>query len=341
MTQTREIRLKARPDGPATRDNFDMITRTLPPPKAGELLVRVIWLSLDPYMRGRMDAGKSYAAPVEIGEVMTAQAVGEVVQSNHDRFVHGDVVMGPFGWADHAISDGIGVVKVPAGAPISTALGVLGMPGMTAWTGLTEIAKAKPRETVVVSAATGAVGATAGQLAKARGMRVVGVAGGAEKCAFAVDELGYDSCLDHRSLDRKSLAAGIRDAAPDGVDVYFENVGGKTLSATLGNMNDFGRIAVCGMIAWYSGQNLDEAAPLPLVWRNILTRKLSVQGFIVTDHFDRWGAFYKEVAPMVMDGRITMREDVTNGIENAPDAFFRMLEGRNFGKTLVRVGPDP
>ena len=341
MTNARQIRLKSRPEGLATHDNFELVEVALPDPGEGELLVRVIWLSLDPYMRGRMDDVKSYAPAVALGEVMTAQGVGEVLASRQPGFAAGDIVLGTFGWADHAISDGTGVVKVPAGPPISTALGVLGMPGMTAWTGLGEITGAKSGETIVISAATGAVGALAGQLAKARGLRTIGVAGGAEKCAYAMEELGYDACLDHRAHDAKSLGAAIARAAPGGVDVYFENVGGKTLSAVVPNMNDDGRIAVCGMIAWYGGQNLDEAAPLPFVWRNVLTRRLRVRGFIVFDHFDRWPDFHAEVAPMVKDGRIKVREDVTDGLENAPEAFFRMLNGGNFGKTLIRLGPDP
>lgn len=337
MTTARSIRLKSRPRGPATHENFEMTEDRLPDPGDGEFLVRVLWLSLDPYMRGRMNAGKSYTPPVEIGAVMTAQAVGEVVRSRHPHFSEGDIVLGGFGWTDHAISDGRDVVKVPEGPPISTALGVLGMPGFTAWTGLGEITKASSGETILVSAATGAVGAMAGQLAKARGLRPIGVAGGAEKCTFATDVLGYDTCLDHKEHDTSSLTAALAEAAPEGIDVYFENVGGDTLSAAVMNMKDFGRIALCGMIAWYDGANVDKAAPLPLIWRNILTRRLRVRGFIIFDHWSDFPAFHAEVAPMVMDGRIKIREDVTDGLENAPDAFFRMLEGGNFGKTLVKV----
>lgn len=337
MTNARSIRLKSRPKGAASHENFEMTQDTLPDPGEGEFLVRILWLSLDPYMRGRMNAGKSYTPPVEIGAIMTAQAVGEVVASRHPRFAEGDIVLGGFGWTDHAISDGRDVMKVPEGPPISTALGVLGMPGFTAWTGLGEITGATQGETILVSAATGAVGAMAGQLAKTRGLRTIGVAGGPEKCAFAMDELGYDACLDHRALDAAALTTAVAETAPQGIDVYFENVGGDTLSAAVMNMNDFGRIALCGMIAWYDGANVEKAAPLPLIWRNILTRRLRVRGFIVFDHYADFPTFHAEVAPMVMDGRIKVREDVTEGLENAPDAFFRMLEGGNFGKTLVKA----
>jgi len=289
-----------------------------------------------------MDDVKSYAEPVAIGGIMEGGAVGEVIASNHTGFAVGDIVTGQFGWTSHAMSDGEGVRKVdPSVAPISTALGVLGMPGITAWVGLNEIAQAQPGETIVVSAATGAVGGLVGQLAKAKGMRVIGVAGGAEKCAYAVAELGYDVCLDHRAYDAKGLSLAIKEAAPDGVDVYFENVGGKTFEATLSRMNTGGRIAVCGMISWYSGKGVSEAQPLPAVWRNILTRRLRVQGFIIFDHFHLMGHFLKEVGPMVGDGRIVVKETVAEGLENAPAAFMAMLEGGNFGKQLVRVGDDP
>ncbi|MBI1417029.1 MAG: zinc-binding dehydrogenase [Limimaricola sp.] len=341
MTTATSIVLASRPQGPATLENFRLEQHPLPDPTEGELLVRVIWLSLDPYMRGRMDDGPSYAAPVALGAVMTGGAVAEVVASRHPGFAVGDLVMGAFGWTTHAISDGAGLRKVdPRLAPPQTALGVLGMPGMTAWVGLTDIAPMKPGETVVISAATGAVGSVAGQLAKARGARVIGVAGGPEKCVWATSELGYDVCLDHHALDEKALRAALREAAPDGIDVYFENVGGKTLAAVMPNMATGGRIALCGMIAWYSGQNFDEALPLPRVWSTILTRRLNVRGFIVSDHFDRSGAFAAEVAPLVMSGRMKLRETVTDGLENAPAAFLSLLEGGNFGKALVRVGPD-
>ena len=342
MTHARSIRLAARPEGLAKLSDLTLTEDAMPEPGPGQFLVRVIWLSLDPYMRGRMDAAKSYATPVDVGGIMEGGAVGEVVASHHEGFAVGQIVTGQFGWTTHAVSNGEGVRVVDPGvAPISTALGVLGMPGITAWVGLNDIAGAKAGETIVISAATGAVGGLVGQLARAKGMRVIGVAGGAEKCAYAVEALGYDICLDHRAMDAQALGAAIKEAAPDGVDVYFENVGGKTLAAVLPNMKVGGRIALCGMIAWYGGQNMDEALPLPVVWRNVLTRRLRVQGFIIFDHFDRFPAFMAEVAPLVADGRVVVREDVTEGLENAPGAFLAMLKGGNFGKTLVRVGADP
>ncbi|WP_298361221.1 NADP-dependent oxidoreductase [uncultured Litoreibacter sp.] len=342
MTTAQSITLASRPTGSPVPENFATVDRVMPDPGAGEFLVRVIWLSLDPYMRGRMDDAKSYAEPVAIGGVMEGGVVGKVVVSNHAGFDAGDIVTAQFGWTTHAISDGEGVRKVnPDVAPISTALGALGMPGITAWVGLNEIAAAQAGETIVVSAATGAVGGMVGQLAKAKGMRVIGVAGGAEKCAFAEAELGYDICLDHRAMDAKELAAALKAAAPDGVDVYFENVGGKTLEAVLTRMNTGGRIALCGAISWYSGQGIAEAQPLPAVWRNILTRRLRVQGFIIFDHFHLMGQFQKEVGPLVGNGTIKVKESVTDGLENAPAAFIELLKGGNFGKQLVRVGDDP
>ncbi len=342
MTKMQRIVLASRPQGQPAPDNFRLETGDLHKPGPGEMLVRTIWLSLDPYMRGRMDDAKSYAEPVPVGGTMEAGCVAEVMASNTDRFVVGDIVVGQVGWTSHAVSDGKGYRKVdPSIAPLSTFLGVLGMPGMTAWVGLGDIAQAQAGETVVVSAATGAVGGVVGQLAKAKGCRVVGVAGGAEKCTFAVEELGFDACLDHRTGDVKDLRARIAKAAPDGIDVYYENVGGKTLEAVLPCMNTFGRIPLCGMIAWYSGQGADAAMRLPAAWRAILVKRLRVQGFIIFDHNDRAGAFLSEVAPMVADGRIKYRESVTQGLESAPQAFLDLLKGGNFGKQLVRVGDDP
>ncbi len=342
MTTAAQIVLASRPQGKPTLDNFRHETASLPAIKDGEFLVRVVWLSLDPYMRGRMDDAKSYAKPVGIGDVMEGGTVAEVMESKNDKFPVGKIVAGSFGWTSHAISNGEGVRIVdPKVAPISTAQGVLGMPGITAWVGLNDIGRARDGETIVVSAATGAVGAMVGQLAKAKNMRVIGVAGGPEKCDFAVKELGYDVCLDHHAHDAKSLTKAIADAAPDGVDVYFESVGGKTLEAVLVNMNTHGRIAVCGMISWYSGQGLADAQPLPAVWRNILTRRLLVEGFIIFDHFNKFPDFMEQVGPMVGDGRISFKEDVADGLENAPQAFLDMLQGGNFGKQMVRVGADP
>ena len=332
--------LAARPQGKPKPSDFRFEEAELPDPGPGQIAVRTTWLSLDPYMRGRMDDAKSYAAPVPIGGTMEAGAVGEVIASNADGISVGDTVVGRIGWASHGVVAATEVRRIdPTVAPPQTALGVLGMPGHTAWVGVNDILGVKAGDTVVISAASGAVGSLAGQLAKARGATVIGVAGGAEKCAFVLDELGFDACLDHRAADDgRAMAKLLAEAAPKGVDAYFENVGGKTLEGVLPNMNDFGRIAVCGMIAWYSGQGIAEAAPAPFVWRSILTKRLRVQGFIIFDHNDRYAPFVKEVAPMIADGRVKYRESVTAGLENAPAAFMAMLEGGNFGKTLVRVG---
>lgn len=329
------ITLAARPKGQPQLSDFAPVTRELGDPGPGQVLVRIKWLSLDPYMRGRMDDAKSYAAPVPLGGVMGGEAVGEVLISGSPAFKPGDTVIGPFGWCDHALADA-GTLRAvdPALAPIQTALGVLGMPGLTAWVGLNDIAQAQPGETIIVSAATGAVGSTVGQLAKAKGLRVIGVAGGAEKCAYAVETLGFDACLDHRTPD---LAAQMAATAPE-ADIYFENTGGATLIAALPCLKVGGRIAVIGAIAWYSGQNSDQTLPLPAVWRMILTRRLRVQGMIVFDHHDRRGAFLAEVAPMLAEGTLINRETVAEGLNNAPDAFLNMLKGGNFGKQLVRVG---
>jgi NADPH-dependent curcumin reductase CurA len=343
MTETMtRVLLAARPTGAPRPEDFRIERAPVPAPGPGEFLARTLWLSLDPYMRGRMDDAKSYAPPVPLGGVMEGEVVATVVESRRPGFAPGEIVAGRFGWASHAVSDGAGVRKIdPALGPIRTALGVLGMPGHTAWVGLTDILSVKPGETVVVSAATGAVGAVACQLAKARGLRVIGVAGGAEKCAHAVEALGCDACLDHRTPGgAPALTAAIAAAAPAGVDAYYDNVGGVTLEAALACMNDHGRIAVCGAIAWYGGRGLAEAAPLPKVWRSILTKRLTVRGFIVFDHADRRGAFLDEVAPMVRDGRMRYRETVADGLKAAPEAFIRLLEGGNFGKQLVRVAAD-
>ena len=339
MTNIQRIVLASRPKGSPTPDNFRLEAATLGDPGAGQILVRTIWMSLDPYMRGRMDDAKSYAAAVGIGDTMGGGGVGEVIATNAAGYAVGDIVVGGTGWASHAILNAAEVRKVdPDLAPVSTALGVLGMPGHTAFVGLNDILQGKAGETIVVSAATGAVGSLVGQLAKRKGMRTIGVAGGAEKCAYAVEHLGCEMCLDHRD---PNLAAALKDATPDGVDCYYENVGGKTLEAVLTRMNTFGRIAVCGMIAWYSGKGVEDAIRLPAAWRAILTRRLRVQGFIIFDHNDRLPDFLAEVGPLVNSGDIHYRESVATGLENAPAAFLDLLQGGNFGKQLVRVGPDP
>lgn len=336
MTMQRIV-LAARPQSAPLPEHFRLESAPLPSPEGGQFLARTIWLSLDPYMRGRMSAAKSYAKPVEIDETMQGGCVAEVMASRHPDFAAGDVVLAPLGWVSHGLSAGAGVIKLdPAIAPLSTALGVLGMPGLTAWVGLNDIAAALPGETIVVSAATGAVGSLVSQLAKRKGMRVIGLAGGAEKCRSAVAEFGCDICLDHRA---ENLADQISAAAPQGVDVYFENVAGKSLEAVLPNLKTHARIALCGMIAWYSGAS--NPPPAPLVWGAILRQRLTVRGFIIFDHYHRLPDFLAEVAPLVRNGAIAYRESIAHGLENAPAAFLSMLNGGNFGKQLVRVGPDP
>lgn len=343
-TTCERIVLAERPKGSPTEANFRLETAELPEPGEGEVEARVLYLSLDPYMRGRMDDAKSYASPVALGGVMEGGAVAEVTRSNSDRLKPGDVVMGMFGWTSHGILPARELRKIdPSVAPVSTALGVLGMPGFTAWYGLTVHGRPQAGETLVVGAATGPVGSMVGQLAKAKGLRVVGVAGGPDKCAFARETFGFDACIDHRAAaDGRALRAALAEAVPGGVDVYFENVGGKTLEAVVPLMNPYGRIPVCGMIAWYDlgGLGMGEVEGpdrLPRVWRTILVNKLSVNGFIISDHFDRFGEFLAEVGPMVADGRIRYREDVAEGLKNAPAAFMGLLKGENFGKQIVKV----
>lgn len=342
MEQMRQIVLASRPQGAATLENFRLETKPVPKPGPGEFLARTLYLSLDPYMRGRMDDTKSYAKSVGIGDVMEGGCVAEVVESNNPNFAVGDTVEWRFGWTSHAVSDGVGVRKVdPSIAPVSTALGVLGMPGITAFVGLNDHGRPKAGETLVVGAATGAVGSLVGQLAKIYGLRAVGVAGGADKCEYAVKELGFDACLDHRAApDAETLRKQIAEACPNGVDIYFENVGGKTLEAVMPLMNIHGRIPICGMISYYEG-NKPTTAPtedqLPKFWRSILVKRLALRGFIIFDHYDRFPAFLDEVSGYVRDGKVTYRESVTEGIENAPSAFLSLLKGGNFGKQLVKI----
>jgi NADPH-dependent curcumin reductase CurA len=340
----KRIVLAKRPDGHPVPDNFRLEEIPMPAPGPDEMLIRVIWLSLDPYMRGRMDDAKSYSAPTPIGGTMEGGTVAQVLASNNPKFATGDYVLTHSGWCSHAISDGKGVRRLdPETAPLSTAVGVLGMPGLTAYVGLHEHAHPKLGETLVVGAATGPVGSMVGQLAKIYGLRTVGVAGGAEKCAFAIEELGFDACIDHRAApDADALREGIATACPDGIDIYYENVGGKTLDAVIPLMNPFGRIPVCGMISWYDlgGLGMGEVEgpnTLPRVWRAILVNRLSVRGFIVTDHANRFRDFISEVPDYIRDGRVRYRESIAEGLENAPAAFLSMLEGGNFGKQLVKV----
>ena len=338
------IVLARRPKGEPVPDDFRLEEDEVPACPEGGILVRVLWQSLDPYMRGRMDESKSYAKAVPIGGTMEGGCVAEVIESRHDRFRAGDIVESRFGWCTHAVSDGDGVRKVdPSMAPIQTALGVLGMPGLTAYVGLLEHGRPKEGETLVVSAATGAVGSVVGQIGRLKGVRVVGVAGGPEKCAWAVDELGFDACVDHRAAtDAEALGQELAGACPNGVDVYFENVGGKTLDAVIPLMNVGGRIPVCGMISQYNLGGLGMAGGegpdrLPRLWRTVLVQRLTVRGFIITDHYDRFREFQRDVSGWLREGRVKYREWVTEGLENAPQAFLQLLKGGNFGKALVRV----
>jgi NADPH-dependent curcumin reductase CurA len=327
----RQIVLKSRPAGAPGVDNFELVERPMSEPGDGQILVRHSWMSLDPYMRGRMSDAKSYAKPVAIGEAMTAGTVGEVVKSRHPGFKEGDTVQLQGGWQDYAVSDGKGVRKIdPTAAPVQTALGVLGMPGMTAYCGLLEIGRPKPGETVVVSAASGAVGSVVGQIARIKGARAVGVAGGEAKCRYVREELGFDDCVDHRAPD---LVARLERACPKGIDVYFENVGGAVQEAVWPLLNDFARIPVCGLIAQY---NDTTPRPGPNFF-TVLRKRLAIRGFIVWDFAEKEEDFRRDVAAWIREGRIKYREDVVEGLENAPQAFLGLLQGKNFGKLLVKL----
>jgi NADPH-dependent curcumin reductase CurA len=305
-------------------------------PRDGEVLLRTLWLSLDPYMRGRMSAARSYAQPVEIGEPMVGGTVNEVAESRHPDFKVGEVVLGYAGWQDYAVSNGAGLRKLdPERAPLSTALGVLGMPGMTAYTGLLTIGNPKPGETVAVAAATGPVGATVGQIAKVKDCRAVGIAGGREKCRYLIDELGFDAAVDHRS---KNFPEELKAACPDGIDVYFENVGGAVWDAVFPLLNDFARVPVCGLISQYNMTELPGGPDrTPQLFRQVLTKRLTIRGFIVWDFASQAEAFERDVSTWLKQGKIKYKEDIVDGLENAPQAFLGLLQGKNFGKLLVRV----
>jgi NADPH-dependent curcumin reductase CurA len=324
--------LASRPSGQVDESSFSLVEIDLPPLKDGQLLVEIHYLSLDPYMRGRMDATKSYAPSQPLGAVMIGGTVGAVIESRNPRYRPGDVVVGMGGWQQLHVSDGSGLRKVDARAVReSVYLGSLGMPGVTAWYGLHQIGKPKAGETVVVSAASGAVGSVVGQLAKAAGCRAVGVAGGPVKCAYVVDELGFDACLDYKSDGFRAALAG---ATPDGVDVLFENVGGAVFDAALARMNAFGRVAVCGLIAGYDGQDI----ALRNV-RAILVNRLTVQGFIVSEHLELWPQATAALGALLAAGGLKYRETIAPGIESAPRAFIGLLRGENLGKQLVQVAP--
>jgi len=340
MTEAAErIVLASRPVGEPTLDNFRLEELPVPQPGPGQMLLRTLWLSLDPYMRGRMSDAPSYAKPVGIGEVMEGGAVSEVVASNVPRFAKDDVVVGRTGWQTHALSDGSSLQKVdPTRAPIQTALGVLGMPGMTAYMGLLEIGKPAAGETVVVAAASGAVGSVVGQIARIKGARAVGIAGGPDKCRYVNEELGFDACIDHRAPD---FAARLAAACPKGIDVYFENVGGAVFEAVFPLLNPFARIPVCGLISMYNATSLSPGPILlPHLMRAVLTKRLTFRGFIVSDFFGRYGDFMRDVSSWVGEGRIKYREHVVEGLENAPRALIGLLRGENFGKLLVCVAAN-
>ena len=333
----KQIHLVSRPEGEASTANFRLVEAPLGEPADGQVLVRHRFLSLDPYMRGRMNDAKSYAKPQPLNEVMGGGTVGEVVASKHPGYQPGDSVVGMGGWQQYSLVDGSvpGVLRKvdTSRIPLSAYLGAVGMPGVTAWYGLTQICKPTSGKTIVVSAASGAVGSAVGQLAKARGCRAVGIAGGADKCGYVVSELGFDACIDYKAhKDPKSLYEALKEATPDGVDGNFENVGGPILDAVLARMNAFGRIALCGMISGYDGQ------PIPLQHPQlILLSRLTIEGFIVSEHMDVWPEALKELGMLVATGKLKYRESVAEGIAAAPEAFLGLLKGRNFGKQVVKL----
>ncbi|HML12692.1 MAG TPA: NADP-dependent oxidoreductase [Xanthobacteraceae bacterium] len=338
MPTNRQILLAARPEGAPGPQHFRLAETPVPQPGEGEALLKTLWLSLDPYMRGRMSAARSYAKPVEVGAVMEGGTVSKVEASRNKAFAPGDVVLSRAGWQEYALSDGAGLRKLDAGVPYSTALGVLGMPGMTAYTGLTIIGQPKAGETVVVAAASGPVGATVGQIARIKGCRAVGIAGGPEKCRYLVDELGFDAAVDHRA---PGLPEKLREACPRGIDVYFENVGGAVWQAVFPLLNDFARVPVCGLIAHYNDVAVPPGPDLtPALMRAVLTKRLTIRGFIVRDFAAHAAAFERDVSQWVRAGKIKYREDVVEGIANAPQAFIGLLQGKNFGKLLVRVAKE-
>ena len=332
-----QIVLASRPEAEPSAANFRLQSTAVPELQDGQVLVRHHYLSLDPYMRGRMNDGKSYAQPQPLDAVMIGGTVGEVVASRNAAYSVGDKVVGMGGWQEYSVVDAAqtGMMRKvdTTHIPLSAYLGAVGMPGVTAWVGLTQIIAPKEGETVVISAASGAVGTAFGQLAKARGCRVVGIAGGAEKCAFVVNELGFDACVDYKAQrDLKALSTALKEAAPAGVDGYFENVGGVILDAVMLRMNAFGRIAFCGMISGYNGEPIPMANP-----SLILVSRLKLQGFIVSEHMALWPAALKELGTMVATGKLKYRETVAQGIASAPEAFLGLLKGRNFGKQLVKL----
>jgi len=334
----KQVLFASRPIGWVSDDNFRFVTRdTDYPEHDGDVLIRNIYLSVDPYMRGRMNSAQTYAAGFELGKVLTGGAIGQVEMSNNPNFKVGDFVNGMLGWEEYSmVRKAAGLVKVdPKAAPLSYYLGVLGMPGMTAYVGLLDMGEPKAGETVYVSAASGAVGQIVGQIAKIKGCRVVGSAGSDEKVDFLLNELGFDAAFNYKTA--ATLGTGLRETCPDGIDVYFENVGGAMLDAVLMNMNPFGRIAACGMINQYNLKEPEGVKYLGLV----VGKKIRIQGFIVSDHLDRQAAFRSDVGRWLKSGELKYREDIADGLDNAPTAFIGMLKGENLGKQVVQIGTDP
>ncbi len=329
--KNKQVLLAARPQGAVEESHFRIVESDIPQAGEGEFVVRAHYLSLDPYMRGRMDDAKSYAAKAEVGGVMVGTAVGEVIESRHEKFKAGDFVETRSGWQEYGVSNGGGVRKLdPNYVPLPAYLGAVGMPGVTAWIGLNEHGKPKAGETVVVSAASGAVGSAVGQLAKFKGCRAVGIAGGRAKCDYVVNELGFDACIDYKA---GNLDAALAGACPKGIDVYFDNVGGPILNAVLGHVNAFSRIALCGQISGYN----DPTALSVHNFRSFLVNRIQLRGFICSDHMDLWRPALKELSELVHEGKLKYRESIAGGLDNAPKAFIGLLKGKNFGKQLVKL----
>jgi NADPH-dependent curcumin reductase CurA len=326
-----QIVLASRPQGPVAENNFRYVEAAVPSPGEREVLVRNLYLSLDPYMRMRMNEGKSYAPPVQVGDVMVGGTIGEVIESKDPRFKKGDIVAGRAGWQLYAIADAGTLRKIDTrGAPLSTALGVVGMPGVTAWYGLLRIGEPKPGETVVVSAASGAVGSVVGQIARLKGCRAVGIAGGPVKCNYVVKELGFDACVDYKS---DAFESRLREATPDGIDIYFENVGGAVLDKVLPLLNAFARIPFCGYISEYDDSGSYGVQHL----RSLLVNRVRLQGFIISEHLEIWDQALADLSGWLGAGKLNYRETIAIGLENAPAAFIGMLQGRNLGKQLVKL----
>ena len=337
MPRNQQIFLDNRPQGEASASNFKLVAGETPPLADGQVLVRHHFMSLDPYMRGRMNDAKSYAVPQPLGQVMQGGTAGEVVESRSPKYQPGDKVVGMGGWQEYSVVnvDQLGALRKvdTTHVPLSHYLGAVGMPGVTAWYGLVKIIEPKAGQTVVVSAASGAVGSAFGALAKVRGCRAVGIAGGADKCRYVKEELGFDACLDYKQHnDAASLSKALKNVAPDGVDGYFENVGGMVMNAVMLRMNASSRLALCGMIAGYDGQAIPMAYP-----QLILTNRMKIHGFIVSEHMEVWPEALKELGTLVATGKLRPRESVAQGIESAPEAFLGLLKGRNFGKQLVKL----